>query len=257
MMIGQKLNRSNEKVMIKPSEFADLSELGINDIYRYIVNNSSNELNFYWLGKREYQVTWDLQNRLQEKVKNDNMNGVVLFLEHNAVYTMGKNADKSNLLPIMPDNIQVIETDRGGDVTYHGPGQLVGYPIIDLKKYNRSIPAFMRGLEIASIAMLSNFGISADTKEGLTGVWHDNKKIVALGVRLSKWVSMHGFAVNVSIDLRDYRGIIPCGISEYGVTSIEKIRGKKYSLQHVSELMIAPLKKMLKQISKGSEHVKV
>ena len=133
--------------------------------------------------------------------------------------------------------MKVIKTDRGGDITCHAPGQLIGYPIIDLKNFNKSITWFMRGLEQSVIEMLKELEIDSNTKDGLTGVWVDDNKIAALGVRLSKWVSMHGFAINVYTDLKLFRGIIPCGITDFGLTSILKLKEKKYDLLEIAKLM--------------------
>ena len=141
--------------------------------------------------------------------------------------------------------MKVVQTDRGGDITYHGPGQLVGYPIIDLKRHKKSITWFMRGLENSIIEMLEKIDIPSSIKEGLTGVWVNDKKIAALGVRLSRWVSIHGFAINVYTDLTLFRGMIPCGISDFGLTSILKLRGKKYNLFSMATLMLPSLIKML------------
>ena len=256
-MIVEKLKHIEKNIAIKYSPLIDLSTQNFEDVYSHIVKNSNNELNFFWIGRREYKNTWDLQSRIQEKVKENVLNGIVLLLEHDPVYTIGKNADESNLLPSIPANIKVVQTDRGGDVTYHGPGQLVGYPIIDLRKYNKSIPAFMRGLETSCIELLSQLGIFASTKEGLTGVWVDDKKIVALGVRLSRWVSMHGFAINVSTDIQQYRGIIPCGISDYGITSIERLKSTDFSLYEISLLLVQYLTDMISSLGRGTINVKV
>ena len=141
----------------------------------------------------------------------------------------------------------VIKTDRGGDVTYHGPGQLVGYPIIDLKQYRKSITWFMRGLENSIITMLDSIDIDSSTKNSLTGVWVEDKKIAALGVRLSRWVSMHGFAINVFTDMTQFNGIVPCGISDFGLTSILKLKSKEYSLFDIALKMTTPLSQLFKK----------
>ena len=127
-------------------------------------------------------------------------------------------------------NIKVFNIERGGDITFHGPGQIVGYPIIDLKRYNKSVSWYMRSLEKVLIDTLSTFNIVGKIKEGLTGVWVGDEKIGAQGVRISRWVTMHGFALNVNTDLTYFDGIIPCGIFEYGVTSMEKILGEKQNI---------------------------
>ena len=223
----------------------NLSGKSSSAILDFILAHSNSNLNSYWLGRIDYSEAWELQKVIQENVINKKLNDVILFLEHDSVYTLGKNADLNNLLPLRPKGIDVIQTDRGGEITYHGPGQLVGYPIIDLKKYRRSITWFMRSLEHSIIEMLREINISSTRKEGLTGVWVDDHKIAALGVRLSRWVSMHGFAINIHTDLSFYRGMIPCGISNFGLTSIAKIKGKDYSLLYIADLMIDNIQKML------------
>jgi len=234
----------------------DLSGKSLSSILDFILTNSQSNLNSYWLGRIDYSEAWKLQKVIQENVINKKINDVILFLEHDSVYTLGKNADLNNLLPARPKNIDVIKTDRGGEITYHGPGQLVGYPIIDLKKYRRSITWFMRSLEQSIIEMLNEINISSNRKEGLTGVWVNDHKIAALGVRLSRWVSMHGFAINIHTDLSLYRGMIPCGISDFGLTSIAKIKGEDYSLLYIADLMIQNIQKMLiLDIEKKVEYV--
>ena len=238
-------NKNKFHLLNVKNQLVDLSACSLSEVIDYISQNSINQINFYWLGRFDYHDAWDLQKKIQQKIINNNLNDVILFLEHDSVYTMGKNADSSNLLPSKPANMKVVQTDRGGDITYHGPGQLVGYPIIDLKRHKKSITWFMRGLENSIIEMLEKIDIPSSIKEGLTGVWVNDKKIAALGVRLSRWVSMHGFAINVYTDLTLFRGMIPCGISDFGLTSILKLRGKEYSLFSMATLMIPSLTNML------------
>ena len=132
-----------------------------------------------------------------------------------------KNADKNHVLPSKPDDADVIQIDRGGQVTYHGPGQLVCYPILDLHDYKMSVSWYMRFLEDIVINSMKLNGIKGQRKEGLTGVWVEDEKICAMGVRLSRWVTMHGFAFNVNPNLRYFDSMIPCGIFEYGITSFK------------------------------------
>ena len=132
----------------------------------------------------------------------------------------------------------VYHTERGGDVTFHGPGQLVGYPILDLHHHNKSISWYMRSLEEVIINTLKLYKINAQSRRGLTGVWVGDQKIAALGVRLSRWVSMHGFALNVNTDLTFYDGIIPCGIFEYDVTSMAEILGCQVDMAKVKKTII-------------------
>ena len=181
------------------------------------INNQN--INYFFLGRRSYKSAWRLQKEIHLLVKNREIPSTVLFLEHDNVYTLGKNADKNYLLNKYPD-VDVIETDRGGQITYHGPGQLVGYPIINLNNYNKSISWFVSTIETIIINTLKRFKIKSSRKEGFPGVWIEDEKICAVGVRIAQWVTMHGFALNVNPKMKYYDGLIPCGIMEYGVTSI-------------------------------------
>ena len=177
------------------------------------------------LGKSHYNDAWELQKKLQSQRISGQIDDQLLLVEHFPVYTLGKNTPKKHLLTKESDNISIIQTDRGGDITFHGPGQLVGYPILDLNQYKRSITWYMRELEQLIIDVLKEYDINAERKKGLTGVWVKGKKIAALGVRISKWVTMHGFSLNINPDLKYYQGIIPCGIKDYGVTSMADLLG--------------------------------
>ena len=177
------------------------------------------------LGKSHYNDVWELQKRLQSQRISGQIDDQLLLVEHFPVYTLGKNTPREHLLTKESDNISIIQTDRGGDITFHGPGQLVGYPILDLNQYKRSITWYMRELEQLIIDVLKEYDINAERKKGLTGVWVKGKKIAALGVRISKWVTMHGFSLNINPDLKYYQGIIPCGIKDYGVTSMADLLG--------------------------------
>ena len=177
------------------------------------------------LGKSHYNDAWKLQKRLQSQRISGQIDDQLLLVEHFPVYTLGKNTPREHLLTKESNNISIIQTDRGGDITFHGPGQLVGYPILDLNQYKRSITWYMRELEQLIIDVLKEYDINAERKKGLTGVWVKGKKIAALGVRISKWVTMHGFSLNINPDLKYYQGIIPCGIKDYGVTSMADLLG--------------------------------
>lgn len=190
------------------------------------------------LGYMDYQSTWDLQKGYHKKVLNGDTTDTLLLVEHESVYTLGKNANENHLLQSAPEDAKIFHIERGGDITYHGPGQLVGYPILDLHRYTTSISWYMRRLEQVIIDTLNEYGIKAGVKEGLTGVWVGDEKIGAQGVRISRWVTMHGFALNVNTDLDYYSGIIPCGIFEYGVTSMEKIVGEKLNMGKVKKSIL-------------------
>lgn len=189
------------------------------------------------LGMRAYKDSWSLQKELLDRRSNNEINDTLIFVEHESVYTLGKNADENHILQNRPDDVQTFHIERGGDVTYHGPGQLVGYPIIDLRDYKKSISWYMRSLEQVIINTLFEFDIKAVRKNGLTGVWCNDEKIAALGVRVSKWITMHGFSLNINPDLNYYKSIIPCGIFEYGVTSMSKILDKNIDLELVKRTL--------------------
>ena len=209
---------------------------------------NENKLNFIFLGKYSYDPIWLLQKELHDLVKNEKLNSIILFLEHEHVYTFGKNANKDFLLDSYPKNIDVVQTDRGGQVTYHGPGQLIGYPIINLKFFKKSISWYMRSLEEVIIQTLSEYAIISNRKEGMTGVWVDDDKICAMGVRLSKWVTMHGFALNIKPEMQFYDGMIPCGIQEFGITSMHQLLNEDISLYDISNILSNNFNKVFKEL---------
>jgi lipoyl(octanoyl) transferase len=153
----------------------------------------------------------------------------LLLTEHDHVYTLGKSTDDNHLLAtedeLKSGGIEVFQVDRGGDITYHGPGQIVGYPIINLSNYSLDIHRYLRDLEETIIRTLARFGIKSGREIGMTGVWVDGEKIAAIGIKVSRWITMHGFALNVNTDLEKFDRIIPCGIFHKGVTSMKKILG--------------------------------
>ena len=189
------------------------------------------------LGHMDYQSAWELQKDIQNRVIAGQHGDILFLVEHEPVYTLGKNADENHILQHNSQGIKTYHTERGGDVTYHGPGQLVGYPILDLNRYKRSVSWFMRSLEEVIIQTLTEFNITTERKQGLTGVWADDEKVAALGVRISRWVTMHGFALNIHTDLTHYAGIIPCGIFEYGVTSMSKLLNRHIDLDEVKPIL--------------------
>ena len=189
------------------------------------------------LGIKPFDEVWSLQKILQLKRIKDQISDTLILVEHEPVYTFGKNVNRDHLLPDINKKIRVFNTERGGDITFHGPGQLVVYPIINLKNYRTSIFWYIRTLEEVIIECLKCYEIFATRIDGLTGVWVKNKKIAALGVKISRWVTMHGFSLNIYTDLKYYDGIIPCGIKDYGVTSIEKLSGKVHEMSLVKRLV--------------------
>ena len=209
------------------------------------------------LGLKDYKETWEYQEELfQEilniKIKNRREETTIdtpnyfLFVEHPHVYTLGKSGDLDNLLISESKLAEIGATyykiNRGGDITYHGPGQIVGYPILDLENYFTDIHKYLRLLEEMVILTLAEYGVKSERSKGETGVWLDvgtpfARKICALGVRASRWVTMHGFALNVNTDMRYYNYINPCGFASSAVTSIQQELGQEISMDDVKELL--------------------
>lgn len=212
------------------------------------------------LGRTEYSEAWEIQKRLFEELLRQKREGApeeqyVLFVEHPHVYTLGKSGHESNLLVneqfLRQIGATYFHTDRGGDVTYHGLGQLVGYPILDLEHIGVSLRDYIWSIEESIIRTVAEYGITADRLEGATGVWLDPhspraRKICAIGVKASHFVTMHGFALNVTTDLSYFSHINPCGFTDKGVTSIEKETGLRLTLEEVEERFAAHFSKILK-----------
>lgn len=211
-------------------------------------------IELYDLGHSPYQPIWDLQHRVQQKIidekkadrtgafKADRKNDVLIFVEHPHVYTLGKSGAEENMLRSMAElqawNAEFVKIDRGGDITYHGPGQIVGYPILDLDRHFTDIHKYLRFLEETIIRTCSDYGLAANRIDGLTGVWIGEEKICAMGIRCSRWVTMHGFALNVNTDLQYFRNIIPCGIEDKAVTSLQKLLGHEVDIKEVKERIV-------------------
>jgi len=180
------------------------------------------------LGRIDYGHALDLQRALVEKRKQGLVPDQFLIVEHPHVITIGRNGKPAHLLAseevLRRAGISFFPTDRGGDITYHGPGQLVGYPILDLREWKRDVVAYVRSIEQVLIDTLADFGIAAGREPGMTGVWVEGQKIAAIGVHISRWITSHGFALNVTTDLRYFQYIVPCGLAK-PVTSIEKELG--------------------------------
>ena len=196
------------------------------------------EIQILDLGQKPFKDVWSLQKKMQLQRINNDIGDVLILVEHDPVYTLGKNANPDHLLQSRDRSIDVFNIERGGDITFHGPGQLVGYPILDLTNYKKSVSWYMRSLEQLTIDVLNEFDISANRVEGLTGVWVGDEKIAAQGVRLTKWITMHGFSININTDLSFYDGIIPCGIFNHGVTSMKEILNRTQKMEKVKSLVI-------------------
>jgi len=203
-----------------------------------ITQSKQFEVQILDLGQKPYKDVWNLQKKMQLKRMNGDIEDVLILVEHDPVYTLGKNSNPDHLLQSRNRSIDVFNIERGGDITFHGPGQLVGYPILDLSNYKKSVSWYMRSLEQLTIDVLYEFKISAKRVEGLTGVWVGDEKIAAQGVRLTKWITMHGFSININTDLSFYDGIIPCGIFNRGVTSMKEILNRTQKMEKVKSLVI-------------------
>ena len=193
------------------------------------------------LGIVDYPQAWDLQLSLAGEVREGRRPNTLLLLEHLPVYTVGRLSRPGHLLlsprQLRERGIGVYETDRGGQVTYHGPGQLVGYPVLDLRAWGGPLK-YVRALERANVEMLADFGIEAGTVEGLTGVWAGDSKLAAIGLKISRGVAYHGFSINVDTDLSYYDHIVPCGIEDRAVTSMSRLLGRKVDLAEVQYSLV-------------------
>jgi lipoyl(octanoyl) transferase len=187
-----------------------------------------------WLGRIDYQTGLQIQEERLESCVSNGAESVIL-LEHEPVYTIGRLPDKSSLRNVSGLPYPVFETNRGGQATYHGPGQLIGYPIVDLRIRGRDLHHYLRKLENILIDLLADFGLQGARIDGKTGVWIQDRKIASIGVGVRKWVTMHGFALNVASDLSGFQNITPCGLSGVRMTSISSELGTEVSLQTVRE----------------------
>lgn len=200
-------------------------------------------LRWGWLGRRPYRPAWELQERIRTEIKAGRGEEHLLLLEHDPVFTLGRNAAKTDLLAdprwLAERGIEVVESNRGGQVTYHGPGQLVGYPILDLHPDRRDVRRYVHDLQEVLIRTLAEVGIAAHRREeaGMIGVWVGEQKIASIGVHLSRWVTLHGFALNVTTDLTSFQGIVPCGLHGVQMTSIERLLGCAPALPELAEVV--------------------
>ncbi|HEX9006425.1 MAG TPA: lipoyl(octanoyl) transferase LipB [Bacteroidota bacterium] len=200
-------------------------------------NLPHSRLQVAWLGRTEYRRCWALQQRLCELRRAGSVPDTLLLTEHDPVFTIGRTGDPRHVLAEAEElrrrGIELVACDRGGDVTYHGPGQLVAYPILDLHGFYLDLHRYLRALEGSVITLLSRYGIRADRHPSYTGVWVGDEKICAIGIRSSRWITMHGLALNVNTDLTPFDRIIPCGIFEKGVTSMERLLGRPLPLEAI------------------------
>jgi len=226
---------------------SDNNDFKYNDLFTFVVEMINRNLQVQDLKVKDYKETWDYQTKLLQQIVdvkiNNRRNGLTdvtrnyfLFVEHPHVYTLGKSGDLTNLLlneaQLKEKNATFYKINRGGDITYHGPGQIVGYPILDLENFFTDIHKYLRLLEETIILTIAEYGLKGLRSKGETGVWLDvgtpfARKICAMGIRSSRWVTMHGFALNANVDLGYFDNIIPCGIRGKAVTSMELELGKK------------------------------
>jgi lipoyl(octanoyl) transferase len=212
------------------------------------------DFNYIDLGLKDYKTCWDYQEALMGEIVSEKRNSgkpskknYFLLVEHPHVYTLGKSGDEKNLLAntefLRKIDATYYKINRGGDITYHGPGQIVGYPIIDLEHYKIGVREYIEKMEDAIIATIAEYGLEGGRKEGATGVWLQPehkvraRKICAIGVRVSRYVTMHGFALNVNTDIRYFNYINPCGFATYGVTSIQQELDREISIDEVKSIL--------------------
>jgi lipoate-protein ligase B len=193
------------------------------------------------MGRTGYENAREIQKRLVDLRSEGRIPDCLVLTEHEPVITMGRASSESNLLcspaELRERGVELFEVERGGDITFHGPGQLVVYPIIDLNGRGRDLHRYLRDLESVVVATLHDFGLDAGTKHGLTGVWVDDHKLAAIGVAVSRWIAYHGLALNVNTDLDYFKLINPCGITRYPVGSISSMLGKNVDVQKTADLL--------------------
>ena len=193
-------------------------------------------IDFRWLGRIGWQEAYDLQEQLLEQRLNGQIPDTVLLLEHDPVFTIGRTPDKTSLRTAESLPFPVIETNRGGQATYHGPGQLVGYLILDLNIIGRDLHAYLRQIEDSLIALCARLGVEAQRSDGLTGVWVASRKLASIGVGVRKWITMHGFALNVTREsLLGFDPIVPCGIQGVTMTCLETEAGRPLTVEGVAQ----------------------
>ncbi len=193
------------------------------------------DLRVRWLGRMQFAAALALQEEILAKKRKDRLSAdELLLLEHEPVYTIGRTPDRSSLLGATHLPHPLFSINRGGQATYHGPGQLMGYPIIDLHRCGQDLHRYLRWIEQLLIELLTGYGIAASRRESLTGVWVENRKIASIGVGVRHWITMHGFALNVCGDLSPFNHIVPCGINKIAMTSIEKETEKAFSVADVA-----------------------
>ena len=211
----------------------------INPLNLLIMKKTLNILN---LGFNEYSKTLGLQRKLMKLRQKGSIEDLLILVEHNHVYTLGRSGKESNLLldkeSLRKKGIEFWEIERGGDITYHGPGQIVGYPIFDLTNIKKDVHHFLRNIEEVLIRVLKEYGIDGKRIKGKTGVWVRGEKIASIGVKISRWITWHGFAMNVNTDLSYFDDIILCGLKDAKPTSMERLLGKELDMEEVEKKIV-------------------
>ncbi len=214
---------------------ASSSELGVRRASQEL---RAPDLHVRWLGRIEFADALALQEEIVAKKRHArSLEDQLLLLEHEPVYTIGRTPDQSSLLGAAHLPHPLFSINRGGQATYHGPGQLMGYPIIDLRRCGQDLHRYLRWLEQLLIELLAEHDVAASRRESLTGVWIDHRKIASIGVGIRHWITMHGFALNVCGDLSAFNHIVPCGINNVAMTSIEKETGKAFSVADIARAL--------------------
>jgi lipoyl(octanoyl) transferase len=214
---------------------ADETTGGVRRLAKTFGTTARPNLHVRWLGRTEFAHALALQEELAAKKREDgSLEDQLLLLEHEPVYTIGRTPDRSSLLGSTHLPHPVFSINRGGQATYHGPGQLMGYPIIDLRRRGQDLHKYLRWLEQLLIDLLARYDIAAQRRESLTGVWVENRKIASIGVGVRHWITMHGFALNVCGDLSPFDHIVPCGINNVAITSMEKETKKSFTVANIA-----------------------
>ena len=207
-----------------------------------------------WLGRISYGAALAMQQEIVARKRAESSLGdELLLLEHEPVYTIGRTPDQSSLRGAAHLPHPLFPINRGGQATYHGPGQLVGYPIIDLRRYEQDLHRYLRWIEDTLIELLGVYGVPAQTRAGLTGVWVEDRKIASIGVGVRQWITMHGFALNVAGDLSAFDAIVPCGIANVTMTSVERESGHSLAVEDVASRAGELIERRLSELAKRKE----
>lgn len=208
-------------------------------------------IDFRWERRLGFEAAWSLQSQLVEARRQGAVPDTVLLLEHDPVYTIGRTRDRSSLRETEAMGLPVVEINRGGQATYHGPGQLVGYPILDLNAYGRDLHRYLRALEESLIEACAAVGVAASRRPGLTGVWVEDRKLASIGVGVRHWISMHGFAINVADNLEGFTPIVPCGIQGVTMTSVVRESGQEWTVERFAAVVATALRRQLLELRGG------